>query len=130
VAERLLAAADAYHACTEARPHRPAITAEEAAIELRREARSSRFDTQDVECVLEAAGHRTTARVETTPANLTERELQVLRLIARSHSNKQVADQLSITAKTVGTHVEHIYAKAGVSTRAGAALFAMEHGLL
>lgn len=130
VAERLLAAADAYHACTEPRPHRPAMTAEGAALELRREARANRFDTEVVECVLEAAGHQATARVETTPASLTERELQVLRLIARSHSNKQVADQLSITAKTVGTHVEHIYAKAGVSTRAGAALFAMEHGLL
>ena len=64
------------------------------------------------------------------PAGLTEREVDVLRLIARGHVNKQVAAELGISPKTVGHHVEHIYAKAGVRTRAGAALFAMENGLL
>jgi DNA-binding NarL/FixJ family response regulator len=64
------------------------------------------------------------------PAGLTEREVDVLRLIARGRSNKEVAHQLGISAKTVGTHVEHIYAKAGVATRAGATLFAMEHDLI
>jgi DNA-binding NarL/FixJ family response regulator len=54
----------------------------------------------------------------------------VLRLIARGHSNKKVARQLGISPKTVGHHVEHIYAKAAVTTRVGATLFAMEHGLL
>jgi DNA-binding NarL/FixJ family response regulator len=54
----------------------------------------------------------------------------VLRLIARGHANKEVAAMLGISAKTVGHDVEHLYAKAGVSTRAGATLFAMEHGLL
>jgi DNA-binding NarL/FixJ family response regulator len=56
--------------------------------------------------------------------------VEVLRLIARGRSNREVAAALVISPKTVGTHVEHIYAKAGVSTRAGAALFAMEHALL
>lgn len=54
----------------------------------------------------------------------------MLRLIARGHSDKAVAASLGISPKTVGHHVEHIYAKAAVATRAGATLFAMEHGLL
>ena len=54
----------------------------------------------------------------------------MLRLIARGRLNKQVAATLGISAKTVGHHIEHIYAKAGVATRAWATLFAMEHGLL
>jgi HD-GYP domain-containing protein (c-di-GMP phosphodiesterase class II) len=127
--ERILAVADAYHAMTEARPHRPAMSHDEAAREIRREADEGRFDRSDVECVLEAAGHEPVRRVA-APADLTERELEVLALIARGKSNRVVAEELSISPKTVGTHVEHIYAKAGVSTRAGAALFAMEHGLL
>ncbi len=80
--------------------------------------------------MLEAAGHEPVAVPQAPPADLTERELEVLGLIVRGKSNRLVAEELSISPKTVGTHVEHIYAKAGVSTRAGAALFAMEHGLL
>jgi DNA-binding NarL/FixJ family response regulator len=68
--------------------------------------------------------------VVTNPAGLTDREVEVLRLIARGRLNKQVAATLGISPKTVGRHVEHIYAKAAVTTRAGATLFAMEHGLL
>ena len=64
------------------------------------------------------------------PAGLTEREVDVLRLIARGMVNKDVAARLGISAKTVGHHIEHIYGKAGVTTRAGATLFAMEHNLL
>jgi len=54
----------------------------------------------------------------------------VLRLIALGYANKEVAATLSISPKTVGHHIEHLYVKAGVTTRAGATLFAMEHGLL
>ena len=80
--------------------------------------------------MLAAAGQATRAPHVVRPAGLTEREVDVLRLIARGHANKQVAVTLGISPKTVGHHVEHIYAKAGVTTRAGATLFAMEHGLL
>jgi HD-GYP domain-containing protein (c-di-GMP phosphodiesterase class II) len=128
--ERLLAVADAYHALTEARPHRPARSGADACAELRRMARAGRFATADTEAVVEAAGHAVANVPAGRPADLTEREVEVLRLIARGRSNRQVAEELVISPKTVGTHVEHIYAKAGVSTRAGAALFAMEHGLL
>ena len=54
----------------------------------------------------------------------------MLRLIARGQANQQVAATLGISPKTVGRHIEHIYANAGVTTRAGATLFAMENGLL
>jgi DNA-binding NarL/FixJ family response regulator len=54
----------------------------------------------------------------------------VLSLLARGVSNRNIAKSLSISAKTVGNHVEHIYSKIGVSTRPAATLFAMQHGLL
>ena len=127
---QLLAVADAYHAMTEARPHRPAHSEEDAAEELRRETDGGRYDPAAVEAVLAAAGHAAAPRPDERPAGLTEREIEVLGLIARGHLNKQVARTLGISPKTVGSHVEHIYAKTGVSTRAGATLFAMEHGLV
>jgi DNA-binding NarL/FixJ family response regulator len=79
--------------------------------------------------VLGAAGHRVPRRRE-GPAGLTRREVEVLLLLARGLSNKEIAECLVITPKTVGNHAERIYAKLNVSTRAGAALFAMRHGLL
>ena len=82
------------------------------------------------DAVLSAAGHETTVPNVARPAGLTEREVDVLRLIARGRPNKEVARELGISAKTVGTHIEHVYAKAGVTTRAGATLFAMEHDLI
>jgi DNA-binding NarL/FixJ family response regulator len=64
------------------------------------------------------------------PAGLTEREIDVLRLLALGHTNRDIAGSLGISAKTVGTHVEHIYTKADVRSRAAAALFATKHGVL
>jgi DNA-binding CsgD family transcriptional regulator len=61
---------------------------------------------------------------------LTEREIEVLRLASRGYSNREMGELLSISPKTVGHHVQHIYDKIGVSTRAAAALYAMEHDLL
>ena len=127
---RLLAAADAYHAMTEDRPHRPALGPADAATQLLEDVEAGRFGRTEVDAVLAAAGQAGPRTRASHPAGLTEREIDVLRLIARGRANKQVAAVLGISAKTVGRHVEHIYAKAGVTTRAGAALFAMEHGLL
>jgi HD-GYP domain-containing protein (c-di-GMP phosphodiesterase class II) len=127
---RVLAASDAYRAMLEARPHRPARTRDEAAAELRRDARAGRLDADAVAAVLEHAGHCTPAAARPRIAGLTERELEVLRLIARGRSAKQVATALGIAAKTADNHIQSVYAKAGVSTRAGATLFAMEHGLV
>ena len=126
---RVLGAADAYQAMREPRPYRPARPPEEAADELRAEVKAGRLEGDSVEAVLGAAGHRVSRRRE-GPAGLTAREVEVLRLLARGLSNKQIASQLVIAPKTAGNHVEHIYAKIGASTRAGASLFAMHHGLL
>jgi HD-GYP domain-containing protein (c-di-GMP phosphodiesterase class II) len=126
---RILGAADAYQAMREPRPHRPPRSPGEAAAELRVEVRAGRLDGDAVEAILGAAGHRVLRRRE-GPAGLTPREVEVLRLLARGLSNKEIAERLVISPKTVGNHVEHIYTKIGASTRAAASLFAMQHGLL
>jgi len=126
---RILAAADAYQAMREPRPQRPPWPPEGAAAELRAEVRAGRLDAQSVEAVLGAAGHRVPRRRE-GPAGLTLREVEVLTLVARGLTNKEIAERLVISPKTVANHVEHIYAKIGASTRAAASLFAMRHGLL
>jgi HD-GYP domain-containing protein (c-di-GMP phosphodiesterase class II) len=128
--EQVLAVADSFHAMTEARPHRPALPPNGAAAALRDEVSAGRFAPGPVEAVLAAAGEATTPFRVARPANLTEREVDVLRLLARGRSNRAIGAELRISPKTVGHHVQHIYAKAGVNTRAGAALFAMESGLL
>ena len=129
-AARILAAADVYHAMTETRPHRSPLTAEVAAGELRREARAGRLDSEAVSGVLAAAGHRVSTSRRELVAGLSEREVEVLRLLARGNSMKQIASLLTISEKTVDNHIQHIYIKIGVSTRAGATLFAMEQNLV
>jgi HD-GYP domain-containing protein (c-di-GMP phosphodiesterase class II) len=129
-AARILAAADVLAALTEDRPHRPARSAASAASVLRADAEAGRFGPAEVDAVLQAAGEAPRPARVARPADLTEREVDVLRLIARGLSNREAAARLGISTKTVGHHVEHIYAKSGVTTRAGAALFALEHGLL
>jgi HD-GYP domain-containing protein (c-di-GMP phosphodiesterase class II) len=126
---RILAAADAYQAMREPRPYRAALSGEAAAAELRGEARAGRLDPDVVEAVLGAAGHRVARRRE-GPAGLTQREIEVLRLLARGLSNRRMAERLVISPKTVANHVEHIYSKIGASNRAQASLFAVQHGLL
>jgi HD-GYP domain-containing protein (c-di-GMP phosphodiesterase class II) len=129
-AARVLAAADAYHAMTEARPHRQALDPADAAEELRRDVRAGRLDGDAAEAVLAAAGHRTSIRRRSTPAGLTPRELEVLVLLARGASNRAIARRLVIADKTAANHVEHIYTKIGAKTRASATLYAMRQGLL
>jgi HD-GYP domain-containing protein (c-di-GMP phosphodiesterase class II) len=125
---RMLAAADAYHAMTEPRPHREALSAQRAAEVLGQEARAGRLDADSVAAVLAEAGHHT-PRVA-RPAGLTEREAQVIALLARGLQTKQIARSLGISVKTADRHVQNSYAKIGVSTRAAAAVFAMQHGLV
>jgi HD-GYP domain-containing protein (c-di-GMP phosphodiesterase class II) len=122
---RVLSAANAYQAMREPRPHREALEPDRAADQLRR----SSLDRDAVEAVLAAAGHRVPRRRE-GPAGLTPREVEVLRLLARGLSNKEIAQRLSISPKTVGNHAEHIYAKIDAQSRAAAAFFAMQQGLL
>jgi DNA-binding CsgD family transcriptional regulator len=126
---RLLAAADAYHAKLEPRPHRNAYRTDEAAGWLRDEARAGRLDPEAVDGVLRAAGHPVRRR-RAYPSGLTGREVEVLRLLARGLTNKEMASALFISPKTVSRHIENIYTKIGVSNRARASLFAVTHGLM
>ncbi len=126
---RILAAADAYQAMTEPRAYRQALSATRAAEELEADARAGRLDDDAVHSVLTAAGHRP-QYTAAWPAGLSDREVEVLRLLCRGGTNKEMASLLKISAKTVGHHVSHIYDKIGVSTRAGATLFAVEQDLL
>ena len=125
---RVLAAADAYHAMTEPRPARQALAPEQAAKTLGQEASPGRLDPDAVAAVLKAAGQRV-PRLE-RPAGLTEREAEVIGMLARGLQTKQVARALGISIKTADRHIQNAYGKLGVSTRAAAALFAMEHGLI
>jgi HD-GYP domain-containing protein (c-di-GMP phosphodiesterase class II) len=129
VTARLLAVACAFRAMTEPRPHRPAMTAKQAAAELRTDVRAGRLDADAVAAVLAAAGQSHGKR-RTGPAGLTSREIEVLALIVRGASTRQVAQRLAITPKTAETHIERIYAKTGASNRAMATLFAVQNGLL
>ena len=125
---RLLAAADACHALTEPRPHRDALAPERAAEMLASEANAGRLDPDAVAAVVEAAGQRV-PRLE-RPAGLTDREAEVVGLLARGLQTKQVARALGISVKTADHHIQNAYEKIGVSTRAAATLFAMQHGLV
>jgi HD-GYP domain-containing protein (c-di-GMP phosphodiesterase class II) len=129
-ASRILAAADCYEAMREARPYRPALEAAAAEAELIREAEEGRLDPDAVDAVLAAAGHRVRERPHELPAGLTERELEVLLVLARGGSNQEIAQDLGISAKTVGHHLEHVYQKAGVRSRAAATVWAYEHKLV
>jgi HD-GYP domain-containing protein (c-di-GMP phosphodiesterase class II) len=128
VAARLLAAADAYHAMTEPRPHREAMSPGRAAETLAREAKDGRLDADAVTAVVEGAG-QSAPRLE-RPAGLTEREAEVVAMLARGLQTKQVARRLGISVKTADRHIQNAYRKIGVSTRAAATLFSMEHGLV
>jgi HD-GYP domain-containing protein (c-di-GMP phosphodiesterase class II) len=125
---RLLAAADAYHAMTEPRPHREPLLPERAAQAMAEEANAGRLDPHAVAAVLEAAGQRA-PRLE-RPAGLTVREAEVVAMLARGLQTKQVARALGISVKTADRHIQNAYRKMGVSSRAAAAMFAMEHGLV
>ena len=128
-AGRLLAAACAFRAMTEPRSYRPALSAKQATAELRADARKGKLDAAAVDAVLAAAGQSQGKR-RSGPAGLTPREVEVLILIARGASNRQVAGALNIAPKTAGTYIERIYSKTGASTRSTATLFAMQYGLL
>jgi DNA-binding CsgD family transcriptional regulator len=126
---RILAAADCYQALTQDRPHRSAHSPEGAAELILGQVAAGRLDGPCVKAVLAAAGQQVPGRRISRPAGLTEREIDVLRLLARGSSNADIARELVVSRRTAEHHVQHIYGKLGVSTRAAAALFAMQHGL-
>jgi len=120
----LLAAADVWHALGEPRPHRPPLDPPAAAKVLS----GLPLDRESIRAVLEAAGAPPPA-LPPLPADLTERELDILRRLAAGRTKREIAVELTISHSTVHTHTVHIYDKCGVRTRAGLAMFAMRHGL-
>ncbi len=125
---RILAAADCWVALTSRRPHRAARSAEAATQQLHRDVAEGLLGREAVALVLAAAGQAVPRAA--LPANLTDREAEVLGLVARGLVSKEIGAQLGIATRTVKHHIEHIYAKTGVSSRAAAALFAARHNLV
>ena len=149
-AARLLAAADVYRACTEPRAWRDAMRTDEARRVLLEHAASGKLCARASEAVLAAAGHAQAARRHGPGTGagtgtgtgtegmggqgmggeaLSAREVEVLRLLVRGLTNKQIAKSLTISPRTVQHHSIHIYAKTGVRSRAGVAMWAVERGL-
>jgi HD-GYP domain-containing protein (c-di-GMP phosphodiesterase class II) len=126
---RLLAAADVFHALTEERPHRPAKTLDEATKVLRDMTQAGALCPDAVAAVLAARGQADRPTPKHS-SGLTERELEVLRLVARGKTNKEVAVALDISTKTAGRHLENIFQKIAVTTRAGATMWAMQKGIV
>ena len=126
----LLAAADTFHAMTEPRPYRPPLSPDYAAAELRRSVLAGALLGDAVAAVLAAAGQARGRSSTMRPAGLTEREVEVVRLISRGCTDRQIAEQLVVSRRTAHHHVEHIFSKLGVSTRAAATVLALQHGLL
>jgi DNA-binding CsgD family transcriptional regulator len=125
---RLLAAADAYQCKTEPRPYRPALMPEQATQVLVTRAEAGGLDPEMVAAVTKAAGQP--APHIKRPAGLTEREVEVIGLLARGRATKQIAASLGISTKTADRHIQNIYGKIGVSSRAAATLYAAENGLV
>jgi HD-GYP domain-containing protein (c-di-GMP phosphodiesterase class II) len=126
----LLAAADCYQAMREPRPYRPALDATAAEAALLEQAVGGRLDREAVDAVLAAAGHRVARQPRVLPAGLSERELEVLLELVAGRSNQEIGETLGISPRTVGHHVQHVYRKAGVRTRAAATVWAFEHSLV
>ena len=129
-AARILAAAEAFQTAREARPYRPALNDAAAASKLRHAVREGKLCPQAVEAVLASAGLPTRRDSPERLAGLTPREIEVLRLIAAGHTAKEAARQLDIAPKTADNHIQSLYSKIGVTTRAAAALYALERGLV
>jgi HD-GYP domain-containing protein (c-di-GMP phosphodiesterase class II)/DNA-binding CsgD family transcriptional regulator len=128
VAARVLAAADMAFAMSEDRPHRPALGSENIARELVAEVAAGRLDGRAVDAVLASLG--VPERAEPAPSyGLSDRELEVSRLLARGKSNKEIGAELHISPRTVQIHVARIFDKLGVRSRAGAAIWLVEHDL-
>jgi HD-GYP domain-containing protein (c-di-GMP phosphodiesterase class II) len=127
---RVLVAANAFDALLQDRPYRTGRSVDEAATWIGAEVVEGRFDGEAVQAVLEAAGRDGDVARGPWPCGLTDREVEVLRLAASGRSKRQIAEALDVSPKTADNHLQHIYRKIGVSTRASAAMFVMEHGLL
>jgi HD-GYP domain-containing protein (c-di-GMP phosphodiesterase class II) len=127
---RILAVADAYSAMVQPRPYREPLSEAEVVRQLQAEAADGHLDPIATDAVLTAAGQHVSHSRAGEPDGLTPREKQVVALLSQGMPNKGIARELGISPKTVSNHVEHVYTKLGVSNRTGAAMYAMEHGMV
>ena len=130
----VLAATEVYVGLTGERADRPPSSPDEAAADLRRLESEGVLEPRASRAVLVAAGHgeptAATGKRQQNPGGLTRREVEVLRLTARGLTTREVAERLVISPKTADHHIQHIYGKIGVSTRAAAALWAIQHTVI
>ena len=131
----VLAATEVYVGMTTERADRPPFSPADAAAELRRLESAGVLEPRASRAVLVAAGHGeppapSAGKRQQHPGGLTRREVDVLRLAARGLTTRQIADRLFISPKTADHHIQHIYGKIGTSTRAAAALWAMQHAVV
>ena len=130
----VLAATEIYVGMTTDRADRAAFAAADAAKELRRLASEGVLEPRATEAVLSAAGHDNGSAPPLSraqnPGGLSRREVDVLRLASRGFTTQEIADRLFIAPKTADHHIQHIYNKINVSTRAAAALWAMQNAIV
>jgi HD-GYP domain-containing protein (c-di-GMP phosphodiesterase class II) len=126
---RILAAADVMAALGERRPHRPALDGDQATRQLRSLVAEGALDARAAQAVLQASG-AATARKRAWPAGLSDREVEVIRLVAVGRTNKEIGALLGMSPRTAQKHIMHVYEKLGLESRAGLALYAVEHSLL
>jgi DNA-binding NarL/FixJ family response regulator len=119
-----------YQSLLETRSWRPAFNSSDSARIVTDEVGSGRLDRAAVRAVMEAAGQPAGPRRVPWPAGLTDREVDVLRLLAAGHGNRSIARTLNVSEATVRTHALNIYGKTTVHSRAGIGLFAIEHDLI
>ena len=93
-------------------------------------AEHERFDHEAAACGVAGAGPRVRQRPRRLPGGLTDRELEVLLVLARGRSNREIAEALGISVKTVGHHVQHVYEKVGARSRVAATRWAFEQELI
>jgi HD-GYP domain-containing protein (c-di-GMP phosphodiesterase class II) len=130
VGARIVAATDALVAMTQPRPYRAAMNLDQACEALERDAQNGGLDPEAARAVVAAAHGASGSIRRAHPAGLTDRQVEVLRLIAEGLSNREIATRLVVSPRTAEHHVQDIYLKIGTSSRAAAALFAVEHQLL
>jgi HD-GYP domain-containing protein (c-di-GMP phosphodiesterase class II)/DNA-binding CsgD family transcriptional regulator len=130
----VLAATEVYVGLTAERADRAPFAPDEAAAELRRLMSDGAIEPRAGRAVLVAAGHGEprgpVGKRPDNPGGLTRREVDVLRLAAKGLTTREIANRLYVAPKTADHHIQHIYAKIGVSTRAAAALWAMQHAIV